>query len=763
MKKKILSILFTILSVFLITSCELTSNTSLSTPDGVKVSKKGLVEWNEVTNATEYDVELKHNDEILTTTVKECSYQIENPDNDYEITVTAKHNNAKSNKSESITYVGRISRDKTNIYEDFVNKTIGEKNPELTENESKNYDEIASFLESSSLTAAEENYSRVNANKIINSFEEAGSDSEQLLSAAIMAITMYSSKDVEAAIYFEEVKLLANLIGMRQAKEAELKALMSQDQPAATANQDVVSNPELVQLQAEIDLYNLLFETINNEGTSVAKHATNMIQTINGTYKSLGPTFIPSVKEIIEDAMNGELNAKRIYNVKNLLVKALRNNMIESEDLRYFYDLLGNTASELVTLLFNYVNSSDLPEEVKVILNNLKEMIGEVQFADFDELYTSFKTFYLGILEDIENISLEYITNVCECESPTEMVLYNVVYVLQKNLTVQEKVSVEEITNVVTTIDSLVTQVLGEGVNLEVLTGLTNEELINLLKAVLDLGVGAENSLVEILKNPELYHQVKALLNVNIEENKSSGTTVGNINDDKLLQYVMNKLNITELEENKKYEVYEQSDVSDTTRCTYKSIVINTHSFMYDSQGINLIYVEYDYEERVIVVENADDLKPIINYLVILVKNNNEEITNLISVLLPLLSKLNLEGLVDQEVINVIALIANATPENVNALLIQLVDVIERLYAFVEDKNLNQLIFTILNGDVDEIKTALAGFGTEDNIVALHTTVEKLAVVLDELQLLPTLGFETSEEFVTSVNGIIDSFFVTEA
>ena len=92
MKKKILSILFTILSVFLITSCELTSNTSLSTPDGVKVSKKGLVEWNEVTNATEYDVELKHNDEILTTTVKECSYQIENPDNDYEITVTAKHN-----------------------------------------------------------------------------------------------------------------------------------------------------------------------------------------------------------------------------------------------------------------------------------------------------------------------------------------------------------------------------------------------------------------------------------------------------------------------------------------------------------------------------------------------------------------------------------------------------------------------------------------------------------------------------------------------
>ncbi len=762
MKKKILSVIFTILTVFLITSCELTSNTTLSTPDGVKVSKKGLVEWNEVTDATSYDVELNNNGEVLTATVKECSYQIENPDNDYEITVTAKHDTAKSNKSEPITYVGRISRDKTSIYEDFVNKTIGERKPELTEDEAKNYDEIATFLEDVSLTAAKENYSRVNANKIINLFETAGSDSEQLLSAAIMAITMYSSKDIEAAIYFEEVKLLSNLISARQAKEAELKALINQDQPTDTVEQDVVNNPELTQLQAEIDLYNLLFTKLNDEGTNVAKHIANMIQTISGTYRSLGPTFIPSVKEIVEGAMNGELNAKRIYNVKNLLVRALRDNMIESEDLRYFYDLLGNTSSELVALAFNYVNSSDLPEEVKVILNNLKEMVGEVEFADFDEVYNSFKTFYLGILEDIENISLEFITNVCECETPTEMVLYTVVYVLQKNLTVQEKVSIEEVENFVNTLDSLIPQILGEGFNLEVITGLTNEELTNLLKAVLDLGVGAENNLVEILKNPELYHQVKALLNVTIEESTTSGTNIGNINDDKLLQYVMNKLNITELEENKTYEVYEQSDASDTTRCAYKSIAINTHSFMYDSQGINLIYVEYDYEEKVIVVENADDLKPIINYLLILVKGNNEEITNLVNVLLPLLPKLNLEGLVDQEVIDMITLISATKPESVNALLVQLVDVIERLNVFVEDKNLNQLIFTILNGDVEEIQTALDGFGTEDNIAALHTTVEKLAVVLDELQLLPSLGFETSEEFITSVNGIIDSFFVTE-
>jgi len=742
MKKKVLSFLFIALFACFLTSCDKTSNGKLDKVTNVKVSSNGLVEWTEVKNATSYDVILRLGQEESTSNTKECKYQLKDLKNDYDISVIAKAKNYEdSDESDKVTYLGLYTKEKNNYYENLVNGTIGDLDPDATDKEKANYNEIATYFKEASKKAVEAGYDHKSGAKLVEALS-AASTKEEALSVLTMTLTAYSPKEIESTVYYFEIYVVSSLIAMRQKLETE------QIEDVAVTNYPV----DKVQ---QIALINKVIETLNANDLEFATHLANILNTTISTYKTLAMTFIPKIMDIVNDAQNEVYDAEKIYEAKNALVKALKENTIASDDIIFILNLVTAVKNEAIDVIFASIPTSEIPAGVLEMLAEVKTMIKDLEDVDFTDLVLSVEQIYLGLLNSIEGISKEYIQNVVNQETPEKMLAYVIITTLQSLPIEPVEVTDETIAQLVGMINSILTMVMGDGENevtIETLIGLTDEDVISALRILCDLDYALDQSMLNLLQSEEFLQTILNALDTKIVDESNGSYASGVVGEDPILVKAANGKQIEEYSAYAYFEIYQTEDGS----WVAYSLIVGTEDFVTDSTGTTQL-ITYNFDERTITVKNAANLIPVAEMILGMLKENKTLVEGALVKLVEVLGKVTLPEGADETLAAIISMLPLIKEESLTKAIEGISTLLNEVIKVAKVLPLDEVIAKLLSGDEESLAEVVEKIAKAVDINNIHSVVESISYLAEDLGLLSLVDAETREDFVKNVNAMIDS------
>lgn len=745
MKKRFFAFLIFVMSLVLVTSCDINKKKEkLETPTNVAASDEGLVTWDEVKNADAYFVEINEENKKYNTTVYECQYQLENLNDDCTITVVAKGDKyTDSDKSVAISYVGANTKKQEVLYKDLVESTLGEKSEDLTSEDAVAYDKAAAYLKKAAKNVVALGYNEETIQTIVASISNAGSDPTAIATALVTILSTYNTEDIKMALYYGEIKLIGALYSARSG--------ISGNENAETG----------------VALIDKVLEVLESKDLETVEHLCNILAVVKDLSKDVELKVMPLVTVLMQEVQSGNITANTIYRLKNAAVGVLGAHLVDVEDVQYFFDLATSVSNELQAVFeTQLVNASGT---AKMVFEVMIEILPQLPNVDITEVYAKGQETYLAVLKAIEGISEEFIEEVLRYEDPIQMVVYAVAALVPQYLPETFEIPAEFADVVVAFANKAISELIkleGSEVTIETLIGLTEEEVKSVLVSAINLVNSLGTAVIDVAKNPE-FAKIAAEL-TKIKVNNSALISYSQIAptqtfNDYYFQEVMKKYEITSgdgFEYHVAYELYLDEVVTDTkVSCTYVEIYI---ADVIRDENSTILYYEYKLTIKEMLFENLQNLLPLVALFDGKLDTTTTNLTALVNALLAVVGKVQLnEALasteVGQQIAAILAIVSQLKVGDADALLGNVYELVGMLVKYVSTLNINELAYTIAKGDTDQLTLLLAGFASQESVAVAHELVVNAGDVLEKLNMLSAMGFETKEDFVAQVTAIVDS------
>lgn len=745
MKKRFFAFLIFVMSLVLVTSCDINKKKEkLETPTNVAASDEGLVTWDEVKNADAYFVEINEENKKYNTTVYECQYQLENLNNDCTITVVAKGDKyTDSDKSVAISYVGANTKKQEVLYKDLVESTLGEKSEDLTSEDAVAYDKAAAYLKKAAKNVVALGYNEETIQTIVTSISNAGSDPTAIATALVTILSTYNTEDIKMALYYGEIKLIGALYSARSG--------ISGNENAETG----------------VALIDKVLEVLESKDLETVEHLCNILAVVKDLSKDVELKVMPLVTVLMQEVQSGNITANTIYRLKNAAVGVLGAHLVDVEDVQYFFDLATSVSNELQAVFeAQLVNASGT---AKMVFEVMIEILPQLPNVDITEVYAKGQETYLAVLKAIEGISEEFIEEVLRYEDPIQMVVYAVAALVPQYLPETFEIPVEFADVVVAFANKAISELIkleGSEVTIETLIGLTEEEVKSVLVSAINLVNSLGTAVIDVAKNPEFAKIAAELTKIKVNNSASisySQIAPNQTFNDYYFQEVMKKYEITSgdgFEYHVAYELYLDEVVTDTkVSCTYVEIYI---ADVIRDENNTILYYEYKLTIKEMLFENLQNLLPLVALFDGKLDTTTTNLTALVNALLAVVGKVQLnEALasteVGQQIASILAIVSRLKVGDVDALLGNVYELVGMLVKYVSTLNINELAYTIAKGDTDQLTLLLAGFASQESVAVAHELVVNAGDVLEKLNMLSAMGFETKEDFVAQVTAIVDS------
>lgn len=745
MKKRFFAFLIFVMSLVLVTSCDINKKKEkLETPTNVAASDEGLVTWDEVKNADAYFVEINEENKKYNTTVYECQYQLENLNDDCTITVVAKGDKyTDSDKSVAISYVGANTKKQEVLYKDLVESTLGEKSEDLTSEDAVAYDKAAAYLKKAAKNVVALGYNEETIQTIVTSISNAGSDPTAIATALVTILSTYNTEDIKMALYYGEIKLIGALYSARSG--------ISGNENAETG----------------VALIDKVLEVLESKDLETVEHLCNILAVVKDLSKDVELKVMPLVTVLMQEVQSGNITANTIYRLKNAAVGVLGAHLVDVEDVQYFFDLATSVSNELQAVFeAQLVNASGT---AKMVFEVMIEILPQLPNVDITEVYAKGQETYLAVLKAIEGISEEFIEEVLRYEDPIQMVVYAVAALVPQYLSETFEIPVEFADVVVAFANKAISELIkleGSEVTIETLIGLTEEEVKSVLVSAINLVNSLGTAVIDVAKNPEFAKIAAELTKIKVNNSASisySQIAPNQTFNDYYFQEVMKKYEITSgdgFEYHVAYELYLDEVVTDTkVSCTYVEIYI---ADVIRDENNTILYYEYKLTIKEMLFENLQNLLPLVALFDGKLDTTTTNLTALVNALLAVVGKVQLnEALasteVGQQIASILAIVSQLKVGDVDALLGNVYELVGMLVKYVSTLNINELAYTIAKGDTDQLTLLLAGFASQESVAVAHELVVNAGDVLEKLNMLSAMGFETKEDFVAQVTAIVDS------
>lgn len=745
MKKRFFAFLIFVMSLVLVTSCDINKKKEkLETPTNVAASDEGLVTWDEVKNADAYFVEINEENKKYNTTVYECQYQLENLNDDCTITVVAKGDKyIDSDKSVAISYVGANTKKQEVLYKDLVESTLGEKSEDLTSEDAVAYDKAAAYLKKAAKNVVALGYNEETIQTIVTSISNAGSDPTAIATALVTILSTYNTEDIKMALYYGEIKLIGALYSARSG--------ISGNENAETG----------------VALIDKVLEVLESKDLETVEHLCNILAVVKDLSKDVELKVMPLVTVLMQEVQSGNITANTIYRLKNAAVGVLGAHLVDVEDVQYFFDLATSVSNELQAVFeAQLVNASGT---AKMVFEVMIEILPQLPNVDITEVYAKGQETYLAVLKAIEGISEEFIEEVLRYEDPIQMVVYAVAALVPQYLPETFEIPAEFADVVVAFANKAISELIkleGSEVTIETLIGLTEEEVKSVLVSAINLVNSLGTAVIDVAKNPEFAKIAAELTKIKVNNSASisySQIAPNQTFNDYYFQEVMKKYEITSgdgFEYHVAYELYLDEVVTDTkVSCTYVEIYI---ADVIRDENNTILYYEYKLTIKEMLFENLQNLLPLVALFDGKLDTTTTNLTALVNALLAVVGKVQLnEALasteVGQQIASILAIVSQLKVGDVDALLGNVYELVGMLVKYVSTLNINELAYTIAKGDTDQLTLLLAGFASQESVAVAHELVVNAGDVLEKLNMLSAMGFETKEDFVAQVTAIVDS------
>ena len=745
MKKRFFAFLIFVMSLVLVTSCDINKKKEkLETPTNVAVSEEGLVTWDEVKNADAYFVEINEENKKYNTTVYECQYQLENLNNDCTITVVAKGDKyTDSDKSVAISYVGANTKKQEVLYKDLVESTLGEKSEDLTSEDAVAYDKAAAYLKKAAKNVVALGYNEETIQTIVTSISNAGSDATAIATALVTILSTYNTEDIKMALYYGEIKLIGALYSARSG--------ISGNENAETG----------------VALIDKVLEVLESKDLETVEHLCNILAVVKDLSKDVELKVMPLVTVLMQEVQSGNITANTIYKLKNAAVGVLGAHLVDVEDVQYFFDLATSVSNELQAVFeAQLVNASGT---AKMVFEVMIEILPQLPNVDITEVYAKGQETYLAVLKAIEGISEEFIEEVLRYEDPIQMVVYAVAALVPQYLPETFEIPAEFADVVVAFANKAISELIkleGNDITIETLIGLTEEEVKSVLVSAINLVNSLGTAVIDVAKNPEFAKIAAELTKIKVNNSASisySQIAPNQTFNDYYFQEVMKKYEITSgdgFEYHVAYELYLDEVVTDTkVSCTYVEIYI---ADVIRDENNTILYYEYKLTIKEMLFENLQNLLPLVALFDGKLDTTTTNLTALVNALLAVVGKVQLnEALasteVGQQIASILAIVSQLKVGDVDALLGNVYELVGMLVKYVSTLNINELAYTIAKGDTDQLTLLLAGFASQESVAVAHELVVNAGDVLEKLNMLSAMGFETKEDFVAQITAIVDS------
>ena len=745
MKKRFFAFLIFVMSLVLVTSCDINKKKEkLETPTNVAASDEGLVTWDEVKNADAYFVEINEENKKYNTTVYECQYQLENLNNDCTITVVAKGDKyTDSDKSVAISYVGANTKKQEVLYKDLVESTLGEKSEDLTSEDAVAYDKAAAYLKKAAKNVVALGYNEETIQTIVTSISNAGSDPTAIATALVTILSTYNTEDIKMALYYGEIKLIGALYSARSG--------ISGNENAETG----------------VALIDKVLEVLESKDLETVEHLCNILAVVKDLSKDVELKVMPLVTVLMQEVQSGNITANTIYRLKNAAVGVLGAHLVDVEDVQYFFDLATSVSNELQAVFeAQLVNASGT---AKMVFEVMIEILPQLPNVDITEVYAKGQETYLAVLKAIEGISEEFIEEVLRYEDPIQMVVYAVAALVPQYLPETFEIPAEFADVVVAFANKAISELIkleGSEVTIETLIGLTEEEVKSVLVSAINLVNSLGTAVIDVAKNPEFAKIAAELTKIKVNNSASisySQIAPNQTFNDYYFQEVMKKYEITSgdgFEYHVAYELYLDEVVTDTkVSCTYVEIYI---ADVIRDENNTILYYEYKLTIKEMLFENLQNLLPLVALFDGKLDTTTTNLTALVNALLAVVGKVQLnEALasteVGQQIAAILAIVSQLKVGDADALLGNVYELVGMLVKYVSTLNINKLAYTIAKGDTDQLTLLLAGFASQESVAVAHELVVNAGDVLEKLNMLSAMGFETKEDFVAQVTAIVDS------
>lgn len=737
MKKKILFVVTLCMTLFLVTSC-LVQKETLATPQNVKVSSSGLVTWDAVDNAEKYYVVYENEEGSYNVTVTETKYQLEDVESAWTITVIAKAPKySNSLVSEAVEFVGENQEEIAELTELFIDTFLGDKKPNLSAEEAARYDADAKYLKQAVKKIVSLGYKQDVAEDIVEMYQDGSSDVFGIVTTTLNVLNLYSDEEITSFLYYLEVALVGYLISVR--------------------NEYADFN------NSYVELVDGVITNFQNADLELVNHVYNIIKTTKDLSSSLTP-IIAQIGEIVEEF--DTVKAEKIYSVKSSLVKALKKNLVDKEDLIYVFDFIGGFKESVDTIASNIDSTDAAPwvSYVLVIYNEISPLLDEI---DSVELVTTIENGYVGFLDFIDGISEEFIEDILNKETMEEMLVQLVASALQNLLPKPSEIGKIDVEVTLTIIDTILEEIFGEDVpTITELLGLSEEQIKEYLESSANLEESLYECFYNIINNEGIVDAIVKAMKYTSESN-FSGSVI--IEDDETIpehaKEFMKKYGIEKfgLEHSGSfYEIIEPIKVEGNSAVlTIKTLEVWVYTAADGDEG-NL-FVQTIYEEINYTVTNANDLLPLIKICVKEFLNCEKEVVAMLNTLIKLLPSLSLpEGSLPDEALSVLDVIAKLDDKALDNLVSVLFDLVDSALTYAETIDLNQLILMLEHTDViefSEFKEFVQGFGTSENIQLMKSLISEIADVFEQLDMIDEIGYESKSEFINDTNDAIDEFF----
>lgn len=742
MKKKILSVLTLIIALFLITSC-FNNKKTLSTPENVKVSSSGLVTWDAVENAEEYFVVYTNEDTSGNKTVTENEYQLEDTSSSWDVTVIAKASKYEdSSSSEKAVFVGSIQIAADELADDLISTYLGTKKPNLTPEEEKRYDDAVKYLKSASRKAVKLGYDEEKVEEIIELLGNSSSDFSSIVNTSLTVLNIYSKDEIISSLYFTEISLVALLLNVSESM--------------------ISTNPEVENVISDA------IEALQEADVELVNHLYNIIEKCKNLVSGVTP-LVGQIADIVSKFEQGTLDAKTVVSFKSNVVKILKSNAINKEDVAYILNLIGSMKPSLDALVEELTKNDDLALNPAIILGVYKELSPYLDKISGDDIAEVLDKLYMSAIDMIDSISEEFISEVLAEETLQEKIIHLVVEMMKKNLVEPSEdlqLPSELILSVVNAILEKTEQLHGI-TSLNSLLGLTDEQLIEFLDGIGKLYLNNYETWYNLFNEEGIIDAIVKALSYNGSSTGDYGRYVdiyssedyNNLGED--YKRVLEMYNISEFDSFVTYKDVDKIVVSEHEATVYY-LQVKTEE-LYDNTGTKKFLRCYLTKETV-TYTNVDQLVPLIKILVKdldLYKDNCKTFINSVLKVLP--SVKFQEGLIPENVLSIIEMFTVFEDKSLDKLIDVVFKLVSNVLKKIDDYNLNEVVAILEYSDYyycePKMKSLLLSIGTTENIDLMKEAITEIGDVFEKIDYLSSLGYESKQEFIDETNKQIDDFF----
>ena len=506
------------------------------------------------------------------------------------------------------------------------------------------------------------------------------------------------------------------------------------------------------------EISNLLVRNNLEIATAFASIANQALD----TYRQLSIQVIPQISELFKDG-TFDKNPEKIVQIKDAAVQILLANTLKESDMVVLIDFV----RDALTALKPYLADLTIADNIKLgdILTELEGALKDVQSSDIAKGITMT---YVYLVSSLNVITKELLEKAFTYETPEQIIACIVLYALKDNLPAVEL----EDANLKAIIDSIYNNLKDQfklpANSLQELLGMTTEDYNSLVSAVVKLINDEANVLNRFLGDSENIDAILKALNFKVETISERGnkSLIGDeINTDEYLKRLFEKYGYESIDDLTVGVAYTLTNVTlENGVITYVELSIIpqkiTTKDIIDSTGTTTVsIISYDYSIETVVVKNAEDLLPLVEKLVQVIKNEaNLTITDVLAIV-RLLPKVGL--ITDETAKSIITMLANAKEEDVKLVVNDLISVVEKVLTFVKEKGLNEVIKLVLNNQLDE----LIKLFDEDTCALLDKLVEDLGTLIDNAKGFPMnyvfgdkeIKYNNKEEFVSELKAIVDT------